>query len=108
MVLVEKLTVAQLVTKFVFTEPEGSHSDRDGALMMETVSTSETSANFNVTTRRYIPEDFTEPSFSPFNIYHTVKICQRVYRMKIQSFSFSPTINIVSCKLHDFVRPKTL
>jgi hypothetical protein len=27
------------------------------ALMMEAVSTSETSVNFNVTTRRYIPED---------------------------------------------------
>jgi hypothetical protein len=27
------------------------------ALMMEAVRTSETSVNFNVTTRRYIPED---------------------------------------------------
>jgi hypothetical protein len=27
------------------------------ALMMEAVGTSETSVNFNVTTRRYIPED---------------------------------------------------
>jgi hypothetical protein len=29
----------------------------DHALMMEAVHTSETSVNFNVTTRRYIPED---------------------------------------------------
>jgi hypothetical protein len=28
------------------------------ALMMEAVHASETSVNFNVTTRRYIPEDF--------------------------------------------------
>jgi hypothetical protein len=28
------------------------------ALMMEAVHTSESSINFNVTTRRYIPEDF--------------------------------------------------
>jgi hypothetical protein len=29
----------------------------DIALMMEAIHTSETSVNFNVTTRRYIPED---------------------------------------------------
>jgi hypothetical protein len=28
------------------------------ALMMQAVRTSETSVNFNVTTRRYIPEDY--------------------------------------------------
>jgi hypothetical protein len=32
-------------------------TDRAGRLMMEAVRTSETSVNFNVTTRRYIPED---------------------------------------------------
>jgi hypothetical protein len=58
MVLVEKLTVAQLVMRFAFTEPEGSHSDCDGALMMETVRTSETSVYSNETTRRYNPEGY--------------------------------------------------
>jgi hypothetical protein len=50
MVLVEKLTVAQLVMKFVFTEPEVSHSDRDSAVMIETVRNSETSVYSNETT----------------------------------------------------------
>jgi hypothetical protein len=34
------------------------HHQGDDALMMEAVHTSETSVNFNVTTRRYIPEYF--------------------------------------------------
>jgi hypothetical protein len=33
------------------------HHQDDEALMMESVRTSETSVNFNMTTRRYIPED---------------------------------------------------
>jgi hypothetical protein len=58
MVLVEKLRVAQLVMKFVFTEPEGSHSDCDAALMIETVRTSEASVYSNETTQRYILEGY--------------------------------------------------
>jgi hypothetical protein len=38
------------------------------ALMMEAVRTSETSVNFNVATRRYIPEDSKLQSF--LQIYH--------------------------------------
>jgi hypothetical protein len=44
--------------KFISTEPEGSHSDCDGALMMATVRTSETSVYSNETKRRYIAEGY--------------------------------------------------
>jgi hypothetical protein len=45
--------VQEDVSRIVFNKSATSQS----ALMMEAVRTSETSVNFNVTTRRYIPED---------------------------------------------------
>jgi hypothetical protein len=39
------------------TDVSEVHTDSVRAMMMETVRTSETSANFNVTTRHYVPED---------------------------------------------------
>jgi hypothetical protein len=43
-------------------------------LMMEAVRTSETSVNFNVTTRRYIPEDSELPQLKSKNINNFLEI----------------------------------
>jgi hypothetical protein len=40
-----------------FTDVSQVHTASVFALMMEAVRTSETSVNFNMTTRRFIPED---------------------------------------------------
>jgi hypothetical protein len=44
------------------------NEENNVALMMEAVSTSETSVHFNVTTRRYIPEDYKQRRFNEINI----------------------------------------
>jgi hypothetical protein len=55
------LTAASIKFRVFWVVALCSHFEVDrcfrGALMMEAVCTSETSVNFNVTTRRYIPED---------------------------------------------------